>query len=51
MSGRRPGVPMLGEPGAGDAGRAVHGGGGGVRRRGVHQVPGGHSQHLEQDSL
>lgn len=40
---------MLGESGASDAGRAVHGGGGGVRGRGQRQVPGGHPQHLEQD--
>lgn len=47
----RLGVPVLGEPGAGHAGRAVHGGGGGVRGSGQRQVPGGHPQHLEQDRL
>ena len=36
--------PVLGEPGVGHAGRAVHGGRGDLRRRRLHQVPGGHTQ-------
>ena len=36
--------PVLGEPGLGHAGRAVHGGRGDLRRRRLHQVPGGHTQ-------
>ena len=43
--------PVLGELGAGHAGRAVYGGGGDLRGRRQHQVPGGNSQHLEPDSL
>ena len=36
--------PVLGKPGLGHAGRAVHGGRGDLRRRRLHQVPGGHTQ-------
>ena len=36
--------PVLGKPGVGHAGRAVHGGRGDLRRRRLHQVPGGHTQ-------
>ena len=36
--------PVLGKPGVGHAGRAVHGGRGDLRRCRLHQVPGGHTQ-------
>ena len=36
--------PVLGKPGLGHAGRAVHGGRGDLRCRRLHQVPGGHTQ-------
>ena len=39
---------VLGEPGAGHAGGAVHGRGGDMRSCCLHQVPGGHPLHLEQ---
>ena len=35
---------VLGKPGVGHAGRAVHGGRGDLRRRRLYQVPGGHTQ-------
>ena len=38
----RSGVSLLGESGPGSAGGTVHGGGGDLRSRGVHQVSGGH---------
>ena len=44
-------ISLLGELGPGHAGRAVHGGRGDMWGRGVHQVSGGHSEHLEQDCV
>ncbi|CAF91364.1 unnamed protein product [Tetraodon nigroviridis] len=45
----RPGQSLLGEHHPGHAGGAVHGGGGDLRRRGLHTLPGGHPVHLEQN--
>ena len=47
----RPGVSLLGESGPGSARGTVHGRGGDLRSRGVHQVSGGHPQYLEQNCV
>ena len=44
LSFARSEFPVLGELGAGDARRAVHGRGGDLWRCCLHQVPGGHPQ-------